>query len=116
MKRQARRRSPPASRRSHYQKEMRLRTVIFILIMLMTTAYQTAQGKTRRAQAVATIDGDTLYQVLPPDAIPAIRHPEFAQGDNARRQMSTDEMIIGVEISRVLRLFPVAVGRPRDRQ
>ena len=45
MKRQARRRSPPASRRSHYQKEMRLRTVIFIIIMLMTTAYQTAQGK-----------------------------------------------------------------------
>ena len=74
-----------------------LKTRIIILTLIyMATLYKTTQGKTRHAEIVATIDGDTLYQVLPPDAIPAIRQPRFLQGSDARAQMSDAEMVMGI--------------------
>ena len=41
-------------------------------------------------------DGDTMYTLLPPDAIPAVRNPEYVTGVEADRQMSADEPVIGV--------------------
>ena len=74
-----------------------LKTRIIILTLIyMATLYKTTQGKTRHAEIVATIDGDTLYQVLPPDAIPAIRQPSFLQCPEARAQMSDAEMVMGI--------------------
>ena len=35
-----------------------------------------------------TFDGDTMYTVLPPGAIPAIMEPEFLTGEDAAEQMS----------------------------
>jgi hypothetical protein len=39
---------------------------------------------------------DTMYTVLPPDAIPAIREPVYVSGAVAQAQMSDDEPVIGV--------------------
>jgi hypothetical protein len=40
--------------------------------------------------------GDTMYTVLPPDAIQAILDPEFVTGEQAFAQMSPDEMVMGI--------------------
>jgi len=41
-------------------------------------------------------DSDTMYTVLPPDAIPAILEPVFLSGVEADSQMSSDEMVLGI--------------------
>lgn len=41
-------------------------------------------------------DSDTMYTVLPPDAIPAILEPVFLSGEEANSQMSPDEMVLGI--------------------
>jgi hypothetical protein len=41
-------------------------------------------------------DGDTMYTVLPPNAIPAIMEPEFVSGADADSQMSPDEPVMGL--------------------
>ena len=41
-------------------------------------------------------DGDTMYTLLPPDGIPAIREPTYVQGAAADSQMSAHESIMGV--------------------
>jgi len=43
-----------------------------------------------------TFDGDDMYTLLPPDAIPAITAPEYVTGEAAAAQMSADEPVIGV--------------------
>jgi hypothetical protein len=43
-------------------------------------------------------DGDTMYTVIPPDAIPAIMEPDFLTGEEAARQMLPDEPVIGINI------------------
>lgn len=45
-----------------------------------------------------TFDGDPMYTVLPADAIPAIRTPEFVRGEAADSQMNPDEPVLGVVI------------------
>jgi len=42
------------------------------------------------------VDGDPMYTVLPPDAIPAIDDPVFVSPVAAERWMQDDEMVIGV--------------------
>ena len=85
-------------------RKMNIRlSAMFMIIMSIT--YKTSQGRERHAEIVATVDGDTMYQVLEPDAIPAIRHPEFVSGDAAKAQMSDDEMIMGVIINNEPRAY-----------
>jgi len=45
-----------------------------------------------------TFQGDPMYSVLPVDAIPAIRTPEFVTGEAADLQMLPDEPVLGVVI------------------
>lgn len=44
----------------------------------------------------AVFDGDPMYTVLPPGAIPAIIQPEFLSGKEAATQMLPEEPVIGV--------------------
>jgi hypothetical protein len=50
-------------------------------------------------------DGEPMYTVLPPDAIPAIREPEFVSGAAAKAQMAPDEPVIGVVIGGTARAY-----------
>ncbi len=45
-----------------------------------------------------TFDGDSMYTVLPPNAIAAIMEPRFVVGDEAIAQMRPDEPVLGVMI------------------
>ena len=40
--------------------------------------------------------GEEMYSVLPPDAIAAIRAPDFVSGEEADAQMSPAEPVLGV--------------------
>jgi len=42
------------------------------------------------------VDGDLLYHVLPPDAIPAIHDPVFVSAEEAADWMFDEEIVIGV--------------------
>lgn len=50
-------------------------------------------------------EGEPMYTVLPPDAIPAIRDPEYLSGDAARAQMTADEDVMGVLVGEVPRAY-----------
>jgi hypothetical protein len=50
-------------------------------------------------------DGDTIYTVLPPDAIPAIMDPTLVSGQDARDQMSLDEMVMGILVGDEARAY-----------
>ena len=42
------------------------------------------------------VEGEPMYDVLPPEAIPAVDAPEFVSGEEADAQMSPDEPVLGV--------------------
>lgn len=73
--------------------------------IFMTLFYNSTQGQTRRADAVATIQGDTVYQILQPDAIPAIRRPKFVEGKEAAAQTAKNEMVMGVLLNGEARAY-----------
>jgi hypothetical protein len=51
-----------------------------------------------RAEVIMTIDGDSVYRLLPPDAIPAVHEPEFVTGSAANEQMLPEEPVLGVVV------------------
>ena len=83
---------------------MKIRT-LNPMLLFMAIIYKTTLGKTRRAEVVTIVDGDTVFQVLPPDAIPAIRNPAFVHGSEAAEQMSADEMIMGILVNGQARAY-----------
>ena len=50
-------------------------------------------------------DDNTLYEVLPRDAIPAISNPEFEPASRADRGMADDELVIGLVGDREQRAY-----------
>ena len=50
----------------------------------------------RREMPFEMIEGEPMYLVLPPDAIPAIDEPEFVSADEAEKWMAPDESVLGV--------------------
>ena len=69
------------------------------LTCILILAIQSAFAQQRQAEVVAVVDGDSMYQVLAPDAIKAIRDPQFVQGKAAEDQMHAEEMILGLTIN-----------------
>ncbi|MCP4902388.1 MAG: DUF3179 domain-containing protein [bacterium] len=57
-----------------------------------------AVAETDAPPVFGKFDGEPMYTVLPPDAIPAIRRPEFVTGSAATSQMVPNEPVIGVVI------------------
>ena len=66
---------------------------------VLVLAWTSPAAAQRKAPSVfGEFDGDPMYTVLEPDAIPAIRDPDFVAGDAAAAQMSPNEPVIGVVI------------------
>lgn len=63
-----------------------------------TQAAPAEDAKRPEPEVFGEFDGDPMYTVLPVGAIPAIEHPEFVTGEEAARQMSPDEAVLGVVI------------------
>ncbi len=79
------------------------RLPLFALMLAAATvlvlAWPSITAAQRKAPTVfGEFDGDPMYTVLEPDAIPAIRDPEFVTGAAAAAQMSPNEPVIGVVI------------------
>ena len=82
--------------------ETRASTWRLALIGLLLAGCAQAAGaegaKRPEPEVFGQFDGDPMYSVLPLGAIPAIEQPEFVSGEEAARQMSPDEAILGVVI------------------
>ena len=55
----------------------------------------------------AAIAGAPVHAVLPPDAIRAIDAPAFRRGPGAARQMTADEVVLGLRIGGDARAYPL---------
>ncbi|HID39596.1 MAG TPA: DUF3179 domain-containing protein [Calditrichaeota bacterium] len=84
---------------------MKRTLIISTGILMSIISYHTTQGQPAQAKVVAVIDGDEMYQVLPPDDIPAIRQPQFLSGNEADKQMSDEEPVIALRIGGEARAY-----------
>ncbi len=64
-------------------------------VLLLATAL--ALGQTRKE--------DLIQQILPRDAIPAIRNPRFVAADRAR--IAPDEKVLGLVVGKEARAYPL---------
>jgi hypothetical protein len=51
------------------------------------------------------VEGDWMYHVLDPDAIPAVDHPEFATRDEAEAFMADAEPVLGLVVNGEARAY-----------
>jgi len=75
---------------------MRLIVLLAAVAALTLGRPNTASPQQPEPAVFGVFEGDTLYTVLPPDAIPAIREPEYVSGAAALAQMDPGEPVIGV--------------------
>jgi hypothetical protein len=69
-----------------------------LLLALAAAAALLAPAAAQRPEPEVhgVFDGDTMYTLLPPDGIPAIREPVHVEGAAADSQMLAHESVIGV--------------------
>lgn len=65
---------------------------LFVVGLTFTSAQQ------KQPEIFAEVDGDPIYKLLPPDAIPAIMNPKYYTGKTANHQMYENEPVIGLVI------------------
>lgn len=70
--------------------------VLVLFIFFLLFQINTAFAQRKHPKVVAVVDGDSVYQVLPADAIPAIRKPVYVTGKEASSQMSDKEPVMGL--------------------
>lgn len=77
-----------------------MRVTLLLAAVAALTLWQPDAASAQRPEPTVfgVFEADTMYTVLPPDAIPAIREPEYVSGQAARAQMSPDEPVIGVAL------------------
>lgn len=77
-----------------------MRVTLLLAAVGALTLWQPDAASAQRPEPTVfgVFEADTMYTVLPPDAIPAIREPEYVSGAAAQTQMSPDEPVIGVAI------------------
>jgi len=89
-------------RRSHGLTRRLASCPISVAVLLLALPADSAVSAPPRARAV---QGAPLYEVLAPDAIPAIDAPTFATAEEARGFMSEDEPVLGVTNGRVAKCY-----------
>lgn len=78
-----------------YRPAKLLVSVMFVwFVFFLITGSVIAQRPEPKVYGI--FDGEPMYTVLPPGAIPAIIQPEFLSGKEAAAQMSPEEPVIGV--------------------
>ena len=71
----------------------RLYHLAIILVVMLLSIIQAQIGG---PDIFDTVDGDPIYRLLPPNAIPAILNPEYVSGEEADRQMQDNEPVMGL--------------------
>ena len=77
-----------------------MRPLIIPLAIAILTALHPSPSLAQRPEPTVfgVFDADTMYTVLPPNAIPVILDPEYVTGEAAKAQMAPGEPVIGVAI------------------
>jgi len=73
-----------------------MKRAVLIATAIMLIATMPAPAEQPEPEVHGVFDGDPMYTLLPPDAIPAIRDPEYVIGEAAADQMSPAEPVIGL--------------------
>ena len=79
--------------------------VLVALILVAALAPAPAQAQRSEPEVYGTFDGDPMYTLLPPGAIPAIDAPQFVTGSEADAQMLPDEPVLGLVIGEDARAY-----------
>ncbi len=74
------------------------------LVMVLASSLP-AMAQRPEPEVHGTFDGEPMYTVLPPGAIPDIRSPEFVSGAAAAEQMLPHEPVLGVVIGEEARAY-----------
>ncbi len=80
----------------HFHISKKNNVAIIISFLTFIFLVFSASGEWREPDIYGIFDGDPMYSVLPPGAIPAIIKPEFLTGKKAFAQMYPNEPVIGV--------------------
>lgn len=82
-----------------------MRKQFLFYVVALVGLWTALLAQRRQTRIVATIENDPMYEVLPPDAIPAIRNPEFISGKEAENQMMEKEAVMGLVIDGEARAY-----------
>lgn len=69
-----------------------------VSMMIALASLASAVQSRSEPETVAVIDGEPIYKVLEPGAIPAIENPTFVTGADADAQMKPGEPVMGIVI------------------
>jgi len=89
-------------------QNLRIKIIVLtgiIGIVLVVWVIREAQAQRSQPEIVTTIDGDTMYQVLPSGVIPAITDPIFVVEEKAEKQMLEDEPVMGLVLNGEARAY-----------
>jgi hypothetical protein len=67
---------------------------VLLIVLIFLVSLLHSQGG--NPEIYDTIDGDPIYRLLPPNAIPAILNPEYVSGEEADNQMQDTEPVLGL--------------------
>ncbi len=81
------------------------RTVLCVSVLFALLMTTSVWAQRQEPRVVAVIENDSMYQVLPPDAIPAIHEPEFVSGTEADAQMRDSEPVLGLVLNNEARAY-----------
>ncbi len=73
-----------------------LRFILYLNTVILISIVGPVLAERPEPEVHGVFDGDEMYTLLPPDAIPAITNPEYVTGEEAAAQMLPEEPIIGV--------------------
>lgn len=80
---------------------------LIVALTIVLAVVPAAAEPWRMLEIPQEIDGAPVHVVLHPDAIRAIDHPTFVDGEAAERQMARDELVLGVRLGGVTRAYPL---------
>ena len=81
------------------------KNVSLLLSILIFSTLNILFAQRKPPQVIAVIESDTLFKLLEPDGIPAIRVPEFVSGNEAQDQMSSNEPVLGLIVEGEARAY-----------
>ena len=76
-----------------------------LVLVALTLVAAPALAQRSEPEVYGTFDGDPMYTLLPPGAIPAIDAPQFVTGSEADAQMLPDEPVLGLVIGEDVRAY-----------
>jgi hypothetical protein len=75
---------------------MGTREITWLASLMIAGVWGLAMAERPEPEVHGTFEGEAMYTLLPPDAIPAITAPEYVTGEDAAAQMLAHEPVIGL--------------------